>query len=137
MAFFPNPLFFKDEVYAITGAAMEVPNTLGNGLNEKVYENALVVECRLRKIPFDQQPRFPVDYKGCRVGEFIPDLILHGKIIVDTKTIDHITDVELSQMLNYLRVTGLTLGLIVNFKHARLEVRRVVLEMGLTANERE
>ena len=96
MAFFPNPLLFKDEVYAITGAAMEVLNTLGNGLNEKVYENALVVECRLRKIPFDQQPRFPVDYKGCRVGEFIPDLILHGKIIVDTKTIDHITDVELS-----------------------------------------
>jgi GxxExxY protein len=86
MAFFTNPLLFKDEVYAITGAAMEVPNTLGNGLNEKVYENALVVECRLRKIPFDQQPRFPVDYKGCRVGEFIPDLILHGKIIVDTKT---------------------------------------------------
>ena len=94
MAFFPTPLLFKDEVYAITGAAMEVLNTLGNGLNEKVYENALVVECRLRRIPFDQQPRFPVDYKGCRVGEFIPDLILHGKIIVDTKTIDRITDVD-------------------------------------------
>jgi GxxExxY protein len=131
MAFFPNPLLFKDEVYAITGAAMEVLNTLGNGLNEKVYENALVVECRLRRIPFDQQPRFPVDYKGCRVGEFIPDLILHGKIIVDTKTIDRITDVELSQMLNYLRVTGLPLGIIINFKHAKLEVKRVILESGL------
>ena len=132
----PGPLLFKDEVYAITGAAMEVLNTLGNGLNEKVYENALVVECRLRKIPFDQQPRFPVDYKGCRVGEFIPDLILHGMIIVDTKTIDRITDVELAQMLNYLRVTGLTLGLIINFKHTKIEVKRVVLETGLTANER-
>jgi GxxExxY protein len=131
MAFFPTPLLFKDEVYAITGAAMEVLNTPGNGLNEKVYENALVVECRLRRIPFDQQPRFPVDYKGCRVGEFIPDLILHGKIIVDTKTIDRITDVELSQMLNYLRVTGLPLGIIINFKHAKLEVKRVILESGL------
>jgi GxxExxY protein len=131
MAFFPTPLLFKDEVYAITGAAMEVLNTLGNGLNEKVYENALVVECRLRRIPFDQQPRFPVDYKGCRVGEFIPDLILHDKIIVDTKTIDRITDVELSQMLNYLRVTGLPLGIIINFKHAKLEVKRVILESGL------
>jgi GxxExxY protein len=131
MAFFPTPLLFKDEVYAITGAAMEVLKTLGNGLNEKVYENALVVECRLRRIPFDQQPRFPVDYKGCRVGEFIPDLILHDKIIVDTKTIDRITDVELSQMLNYLRVTGLPLGIIINFKHAKLEVKRVILESGL------
>jgi GxxExxY protein len=131
MAFFPTPLLFKDEDYAITGAAMEVLNTPGNGLNEKVYENALVVECRLRRIPFDQQPRFPVDYKGCRVGEFIPDLILHGKIIVDTKTIDRITDVELSQMLNYLRVTGLPLGIIINFKHAKLEVKRVILESGL------
>ncbi len=130
MAYFPKPLLFKDEVYAITGAAMEILNTLGHGLNEKVYENALVVECRLRKIPFDQQPRFPVDYKGCRVGEFIPDLVLHGKIIVDTKTIDCITDHELAQMLNYLRVTGLTLGLIINFKHAKLEVKRVVLETG-------
>jgi GxxExxY protein len=126
MALFSKPLLFKDEVYAITGAAMEVLNTLGNGLNEKIYENALVVECRLRRIPFDQQPRFTVDYKGSRVGEFIPDLILHGKIIVDTKTIDRITDHELAQMLNYLRVT-----------HPKLEVKRVVLETGLTANERE
>lgn len=131
MGYFPKQLLFKDEVYAITGAAMEILNTLGHGLNEKVYENALVVECRLRKIPFDQQPRFPVDYKGCRVGEFIPDLILYGSIIVDTKTIDWITDHELAQMLNYLRVTGLPLGLIINFKHAKLEVKRVVLETGL------
>lgn len=116
---------------------MEVHNTIGNVLNEKIYENALVVECRLRKISYDQQPRFPVDYKGCRVGEFIPDLILHGSIIVDTKTIDRITDYELAQMLNYLRVTGLPLGLIINFKHAKLEVKRVILEAGLTANERE
>ena len=86
---------------------MEVLNTLGHGLNEKVYENALVVECRLRKIPFDQQPRFPVDYKGCRVGEFIPDLILHKNIIVDTKTIDRITDQRMSNVIevhvNHLR----------------------------------
>ncbi len=96
-----------------------------------------MVECRLRHIPFDQQPRFPVDYKGCRVGEFIPDLILHGNIIVDTKTIDRITDHELAQMLSYLRVTSLPLGLIINFKHAKLEVKRVVLATDSTANERE
>lgn len=120
-------MVMKDESFAITGAAMEVLNTLGHGLNEKPYENALVVECRLRGIPCEQQPRFPVDYKGCRVGEFVPDLILYGQIVVDTKTIDRITDNELGQMLNYLRITRLPLGLIINFKHARLESRRVVL----------
>ncbi len=122
-----NNLILREETFAILGAAMEVLNTLGHGLYEKPYENALVVECRLRGIPFDQQPRFPLDYKGCRVGEFVPDLVIHGKIVVDTKTIDRITDHEIGQMLNYLRITGLPIGLILNFKHARLESKRVVL----------
>ena len=120
-------LILREETFAILGAAMEVLNTLGHGLYEKPYENSLVVECRLRGIPYDQQPRFPLDSKGCRVGEFVPDLILHGKVVVDTKTIDRITDHEIGQMLNYLRITGLPLGLILNFKHARLESKRVVL----------
>ncbi len=64
MAYFPKPLLFKDEAYAITGSAMEVLNTLGHGLNEKVYENALVVECRLRGIPLDQQPASPWNIKA-------------------------------------------------------------------------
>ena len=81
-------LILQEETFTILGAAMEVLNTLGHGLYEKPYENALVVECRLRGIPCDQQPRFPVDYKTCRVGEFVPDLILHGKVVVETKTID-------------------------------------------------
>lgn len=86
---------------------------------------------------FRSTTRFPVEYKGCRVGEFIPDLILHGSIVLDTKTIDRISDHELSQMLKYLRVTGLPLGLVINFKYSKLEVKRVVLEKNLTANERE
>ena len=128
MIFPPAVPILKEESFAIVGAAMEVLNTLGHGLNEKPYENALVVECRLRGIPCDQQPRFPVDYKGCRVGEFVPDLILYGKIVVDAKTIDRITDNELGQMLNYLRITRLPLGLIINFRHARLEYKRVLLQ---------
>jgi len=66
-----------------------------------------------------------------RVGDFIPDLVAFGAVIVDTKTIDHIGDIEIGQMLNYLRVTGLKVGLkvglIINFKHRRIETRRVVL----------
>ena len=78
-------------------------------------------------ITFDQQRRFPVMFRGVVVGEFVPDLIGFGTVIVDAKVIDRITDHERGQMLNYLRITKLRVGLIVNFKHARLEWERVIL----------
>jgi GxxExxY protein len=68
-------LILKDEVYVIVGAAIEVLNGIGHGLIEKPYENALVVEFKLRDIRLHQQARFPVHYKGVQVGEFVPDLI--------------------------------------------------------------
>jgi GxxExxY protein len=113
--------------FAIIGCAMEVHNTLGHGLHEKPYENALVVEFGLKGILCDQQKRFQVDYKGVMVGEFIPDLIAGQAVIVDTKVIDRITDLERGQILNYLRITGLRVGLIINFKRAKLEWERVIL----------
>ena len=106
---------------------MEVINTLGHGLLEKPYENALAVELRLRGIPFEQQPQFDVVYKGVNVGLYVPDLIVRNKVVVDTKTIDRIGDHEKGQMLNYLNLTGLRVGLILNFKRARLSWERVVL----------
>ena len=121
-------LLLKDEVHRVVGCAMEVLNELGHGLLEKPYENALVVEFGLRGIPCQQQRKFDVDYKSVKVGEYIPDLICFNQVVVDTKTIDHITDHELGQMLNYLRITKLEVGLILNFKKARLEWKRVVLE---------
>jgi GxxExxY protein len=122
-----HKLLLKDEVYQIVGCALEVLNTLGHGLLEKPYENALVVEFGLRKITFKQQPRFDVIYKTVKVGEYIPDLIAFAQVVVDTKVIEKITDHERGQMLNYLKITGLRVGLIVNFKHARLEWERLVL----------
>ena len=120
-------LLLKDEVYAIVGAAIEVLNGLGHGLVEKPYENALVVEFKLRGIPFVQQPRFEVVYKGVQVGEFVPDLIAYDAVVVDAKVIDQITDHERGQMLNYLRITGKRAGVILNFKNAKLEWERLVL----------
>ena len=117
----------KEETHAIIGCAFEVLNELGHGLNEKLYENSLVVEFKRRSIAFDQQRRFEVLYKDELVGEYIPDLIAYGKVVVDTKTIDRITDHERGQMLNYLRITKIPVGLILNFKHARLEYERIVL----------
>ena len=120
-------LILKDEVYAIVSCALEIINGLGHGLHEKPYENSLAAEFRHRGIPFIQQPRFPVVWREVLVGEFIPDLIAYEGIIVDKKTIDRITDIERGQMLNYLRITGLSVGLIINFKKPKLEWERIVL----------
>ena len=112
---------------SIIGCAMEVLNHLGHGLLEKPYENALAVELAIQHIPFEQQPRFDVTYKETKVGEYIPDLIVDSCVVVDAKTIDRITDHELGQMINYLKITQLRIGLILNFKRSKLEWKRVCL----------
>ena len=122
-----SKLILKAETEQIIGFAFEVLNEIGHGLNEKIYENSLVVLFKQNAIAFDQQRRFPVMFRGVQVGEFVPDLIAFGSVIVDTKVIDRITDHERGQMLNYLRITKLKVGLILNFKNARLEWERVVL----------
>ncbi len=118
-------LLLKVEVFQIVGCAIEVLNTLGHGLLERSYENALVVEFGLRKVPCRQQPSFDVIYKGQKVGLFIPDLITFDAVVVDTKVIDRITDHERGLMLNYLRITGLRVGVILNFKRRKLEWERI------------
>ncbi len=117
----------KAETEKIIGFAFEVLNEIGHGFHEKIYENALTVMFKLNGIAFDQQRRFPVLFRGVEVGEFIPDLIAFGSVIVDPKVIDHITDFERGKMLNYLRITRLRVGLLLNFKKPRLEFERVVL----------
>jgi GxxExxY protein len=121
-------LLLKEEVFAVVGCAFEVLKELGHGLLEKPYENALVIEFQRRNIPYQQQPRFPVLYKGMHVGEYIPDLIVYDSLVVDTKVVDRITRHELGQMLNYLRITDFKVGLILNFKSSRLEWKRVILD---------
>ncbi len=120
-------LVLKEEVFQIVGAAMEILNELGHGYHEKPYENALTVEFRLRRIPYNQQLTYDLLYKGCRVGVFVPDLIVFDSVVVDAKVIDRITNIERGQMLNYLRITRLRVGVILNFKHSKLEWERMVL----------
>lgn len=122
-----NELLLKEEVYQIVGCDFAVLNEIGHGLHEKIYENALAVEFKLNRIAFDQQRRLAVEYKGHEVGQFVPDLIAHQTIIVDTKVIDRITDHERGQIINYLRITKLRVGLILNFKNSKLEWERIVL----------
>jgi GxxExxY protein len=120
----------KELVYTIVNCALAVHNTVGHGLREKTYERALCVEFRHRGISFTQQSTYAVKYRGEIVDEYIPDLEIEGRVIVETKTIETITDVERGQVINYLRITGLKVGIIINFKHARLEWERIVLDSG-------
>lgn len=122
-----SKLILRDETQKTIGFAFDILNEVGHGLNEKIYENSLVVLFKQNGIAFDQQRRFPVFFRGVEVGEFIPDLIAFSSVIVDAKVIGQITDHERGQMMNYLRITRLRVGLILNFKHARLEWERVIL----------
>lgn len=110
----------------IIGAAMRVLNELKPGLDEKIYENALVLELTDMGLPADQQRRFDVHYKGQPVGLLVPDLIVDGKVVVDTKVVSAFNESHVTQMIGYLAITGMGLGLLINFKNAKLEWKRVV-----------
>jgi GxxExxY protein len=135
-----SKLILGAEVYSVVNAALEVLNKLGHGFHEKPYENALVVELSLRGMSCQQQRCFNVVYKGTKVGEYIPDLIANDAIIVEPKVIDKISDHERGRMINYLRITGFPVGLILNFRRAKLEWERVILtdpKPRMDANTRE
>ncbi len=114
----------------IIGAAIRVLNELKPGLDEKLYENALVIELQEQGHRADQQKRFPVHYHGKLIGTLIPDLIVDELIIVDPKVVVAFDDNHMAQMLGYLAVTHLDLAILLNFKFAKLSWKRVVRTLG-------
>src|SRR5262245_36303943 len=121
-------LIEKELVYRIVGCAIAVLNELGHGLREKTYERAMCVEFRFQGIRYSQQKRYPVFYRGEQADEFIPDLEVGDRVLADPKTIDTIGDEQRRQMVNFLRVSKKQVGVILNFKHPKLEWERIVLE---------
>ena len=109
------PEHLNDLARRVVGAAIEVHRHLGPGYSESVYESALAVELELRGIPFERQVPFRVPYKGRPVGEGRLDLLIAGELIVELKAVDRLSDVHFGQALGYLRATGRTLALLVNF----------------------
>ena len=105
---------------------MAVLNELKPGLDEKLYENALVIELAERGHAVEQQREFPVHYHGHFIGKLVPDLIVDGKVIVDPKVVSAFNDTHIAQMLGYLNITGLDVALLLNFKEAKLTWKRVV-----------
>ena len=110
----------------IIGAAYAVQRELGCGFLEKVYENALLVELRRRGLLSETQTPIPVRYKGVPVGNYFADVIVEGKVIVEIKTVESLAQIHYSQVLHYLRATGIKVGLLLNFATPRVEVKRFV-----------
>ena len=110
----------------IIGAAFEVSNVLGAGFLEKVYENALNVELKLKGLKAQQQAPLKVYYKNELVGDYIADILVENEIIVELKTVKEFDEIHLAQCLNYLRITGLKLCLLINFSKTRVEIKRIV-----------
>jgi GxxExxY protein len=120
-------LLFKDEVYAV-GAAMEVHNEMNAGFAEAAYQEAMEIELTLRGIPLERQKRLVISYKGRPLKcEYVADLICFGAIIIEIKAIRELANRDEAQIINYLRATGLRVGLLINFGDpARLDWHRFV-----------
>jgi GxxExxY protein len=121
-------LLLKDEVYAVMGAAIEVHRELGAGFLEAVYQEAMELELQRAGVPFKAQQPVRIRYKGCYLRkEYIADLICFGQIVAELKALERITGKEESQLLNYLRVTGFRVGLLLNFgSYGKLDWKRMV-----------
>ncbi|MCZ7402636.1 MAG: GxxExxY protein [Candidatus Methanoperedens sp.] len=131
-----NPLINANETQLnelsekIIGAAFEVSNILGVGFLEKVYENALNVELELRGLQVQQQAPLKVYYKDELVGDYIADILVNNEIIIELKTVKEFDDIHIAQCLNYLKITGLKLCLLINFSKPRVDIKRIVRGIG-------
>ena len=119
----------NDITYAINGAVFEVTRILGSGFLEKVYENALLVELKRRRLKAESQVPIRVLYKESVVGEYIADILVEDKVMVELKTVETLEKIHEAQLLNYLKATGIRVGILVNFKHPKAEIKRMVLNL--------
>ena len=110
----------------IIGTSMTILNELKPGLDEKLYERALIIELKHMRHVVSVQRSFPVFYRGELIGNLVPDLIVDDAVIVDHKVVTCFTETHFAQIVGYLNITGLDLALLINFKNARLEWKRVL-----------
>jgi len=121
-----NKILYKDLSFKIVGLAMEVHNKLGYGYLEKVYENALMLLLRCKGIHAEQQVPIKVYFESKIVGDFISDILVENKIIIELKSVERIINAHKAQVLNYLTATGYRLGIILNFGKKELTFERLV-----------
>lgn len=121
-------LLFKDDSFQIMGACFEVYKEVGAGFLEAVYQECLVIELTERKIPFEEQPKLKLGYKGHALRQtYEPDFICFGEVVVEIKAVKCLVDEHRAQLLNYLKATGKKLGILVNFgHHPQIEYERLI-----------
>ena len=120
-------IIYPELSYKIIGAAMEVHKELGRGFLEKVYENSMMVMFKNDKIKAVQQAPIKVHFMNEIVGNYIADILVEDRIILELKIVDKISDIHKAQVLNYLKATGLKLAILINFKKQSLEYQRILL----------
>jgi GxxExxY protein len=117
----------QEETQKIIGAAFDVHKTLGNGFLESVYQEVLAIEFNNRDIPYESEKEIIIYYNGIKLNKtFKCDFICHDKINIELKAVNKLMDEHYSQLLNYLKATGLQIGLLINFGAASLEFKRVI-----------
>ncbi|MBX3728675.1 MAG: GxxExxY protein [Candidatus Sumerlaeia bacterium] len=123
-----SKLIHESETYQIRGTIFEVYREQGCGFLEPVYQECLEIELGLRGIPFTARQQVPLAYKGHQLKQaYIPDFICFERVIVEIKAVDALTDQHRAQLFNYLKATGLRVGLLVNFgAHPEVAIERVV-----------
>ncbi len=117
----------NDVTRTVIGCAYTVSNSLGCGFLEKVYENALVHELAKHGLKIERQHAIKVQYDDVDVGYYIADMIVEDRVLIEVKNIDHLGNPQVAQCLNYLKATGIRIGLLMNFGTPRVEIRRLVL----------
>jgi GxxExxY protein len=119
----------NDITYTINGAVFEVNRILGPGFLENVYENALLMELKAQGLNAENQVPIKVQYKENIVGEYFADILVENNVIIELKTVDKLNNIHEAQLLNYLKATGKQVGLLINFKNPKAEIKRMVLDL--------
>ena len=117
---------FDQVTEKVIGCSFAVANGLGSGFLEKVYENALAHEIRKQGLAVQQQYGVPVYYDGALVGDYVADLLVEGRVLVELKVVKCLDEIHMAQVLNYLKATGLSVCLLINFGRPKLEIKRIV-----------
>jgi len=117
----------EELTYKIRGCVYEVSRELGAGFLEQVYKNALLHELSNAGLKYEAEKKLPVQYKGAEVGRYAADIIVEEKVILELKAQKQLTKAHEAQVLNYLKATGIKIGLLINFTHPKAEVKRYIL----------
>lgn len=130
-------LLHSDITYKVRGAIFNVYNELGFGHKESLYQKALIQEFDIRNIPYEREVNLPVNYKGKHIGNYRPDFVIEGKVVLEIKATEFMPKTFETQLIHYLKTTGYHLGLLVNFGSPQIYIRRLIWTGNSMKNQRE